>query len=448
MGNDESALPAGIVTLLDTDLYKLTMQCAVLKYFPDVCKYPRYELGDIQTNRLAAVTYGYTNRTPHMKLRRGAYKWLLEQMESKRNIPPISNQLLTLARTELANVRVTAEEREFLRQKCPYLNDAYITFLETFHLKPAEQIDIKFTPTQDTGSDDDEGDVEYIIKGLWLDTILYEIPLLALTSQAYFMFSDKDWDYKNQEEKAYRKGCTLLENGCVFSEFGSRRRRDHHTQDLVMKGLTRAAEEGKRQGWAGALSGTSNVHFAMKYGVPAVGTVAHEWYMAIAAITDDYENANELALKYWLGCFGEGVCIPAVTMSNVLDTNRNTRSLVSHLPIHSVHRLSWMPSKSQSQYRVSSLIHPLRLMLKFTLVSARTPVTRPTLSRWPGTSMMTRVSPIQKSSCSRILWISSTALSTRPSPKRQASSLHSALEHSSLVSLISTCSLSNANPYR
>ncbi|KAJ5981719.1 hypothetical protein N7522_013347 [Penicillium canescens] len=278
MGNDESALPAGIVTLLDTDLYKLTMQCAVLKYFPDV-----------------SVTYGYTNRTPHMKLRRGAYKWLLEQMD------------------KLVNVRVTAEEREFLRQKCPYLNDAYITFLETFHLKPAEQIDIKFTPTQDTGSDDDEGNVEYIIKGLWLDTILYEIPLLALTSQAYFMFSDKDWSYENQEEKAYRKGCTLLENGCVFSEFGSRRRRDYHTQDLVMKGLTRAAEEGKRQGWAGALSGTSNVHFAMKYGVPAVGTVAHEWYMTIAAITDDYENANELALKYWLGCFGEGVLGIALT---------------------------------------------------------------------------------------------------------------------------------------
>lgn len=30
------ALAEGIFSLLDTDLYKLTMQCAVLKYFPQV----------------------------------------------------------------------------------------------------------------------------------------------------------------------------------------------------------------------------------------------------------------------------------------------------------------------------------------------------------------------------------------------------------------------------
>ena len=30
-----SDLPEGIFSLLDTDLYKLTMQCAILKYLPD-----------------------------------------------------------------------------------------------------------------------------------------------------------------------------------------------------------------------------------------------------------------------------------------------------------------------------------------------------------------------------------------------------------------------------
>lgn len=260
--------------------------------------------------------------------------------------------------TELANVRVTPEERQFLRKKCPYLNEAYISFLATFQLKPTEQIEIKFTPTQDTGSDDDEGDVEYIVKGLWLDTILYEIPLLALTSQAYFMFSDKDWDHDNQEEKAFRKGCELLEYGCVFSEFGSRRRRDYHTHDLVMKGLMRAAEVGKKKGWKGVLSGTSNVHFAMKYDTNAVGTVAHEWYMGIAAITNDYENANELALKYWLGCFGEGVGHTSPIFR--LPANQN-RFSVSPSPTPSAHRHSWTPSASPSQSTQAPASAPLPL---------------------------------------------------------------------------------------
>lgn len=38
MGGATPTLPEGIFSLLDTDLYKLTMQCAILKYFPDVCK--------------------------------------------------------------------------------------------------------------------------------------------------------------------------------------------------------------------------------------------------------------------------------------------------------------------------------------------------------------------------------------------------------------------------
>jgi len=34
----DEPLPEGVFSLLDTDLYKLTMQCAILKYFPDVCE--------------------------------------------------------------------------------------------------------------------------------------------------------------------------------------------------------------------------------------------------------------------------------------------------------------------------------------------------------------------------------------------------------------------------
>ncbi|PGH28058.1 nicotinate phosphoribosyltransferase [Polytolypa hystricis UAMH7299] len=267
-----------ISSLLDTDLYKLTMQCAILKYFPD-----------------ADVTYFLTNRTPDMKFTRQAYNWLAKQVN------------------ELANISLTAEELEFLKRRCPYLNNAYLRYLSTFRFKPSEQIEISFTPVQDTWSESDIGDVKLKITGLWVETILYEIPLLALTSMAYFKWCDRDWDYEGQEESAFQKGVALLQGACTFSEFGTRRRRDYHTQELVMRGLMRAVEKSKQEGWKGIFSGTSNVHFAMVHDVHPVGTVAHEWYMGIAAITNDYENANELASRYWIGCFGEGVLGVALT---------------------------------------------------------------------------------------------------------------------------------------
>lgn len=170
-----------------------------------------------------------------------------------------------------------------------------------------------FQPIHDTGSDEDLGDFSIHTEGLWVDTILYEIPLLALVSEAYFKFCDKDWTYVGQVEKAYEKGARLLEEGCIVSEFGTRRRRDYHTQDIVLQGLRRAEADAARKGWKGKLSGTSNVHFAMKHGLLPIGTVAHEWFMGVAAITNNYEEANRIALEYWISTFGEGVLGIALT---------------------------------------------------------------------------------------------------------------------------------------
>ncbi|EDU50354.1 PncB Nicotinic acid phosphoribosyltransferase [Pyrenophora tritici-repentis] len=271
-------LPEGIISLLDTDLYKLTMQCCILKFFPDV-----------------SVTYSFTNRTPDKKLSRAAFKWLQAQVD------------------KLENVAVSDEELKFLKDNCPYLNAQYLHFLSTFRLKPSKQLKLSFEPASDTGSDSDQGDFYIHTEGLWLDTILYEIPLLALVSEAYFKFVETDWSHQGQVEKAYEKGRALLEKGCIFSEFGSRRRRDYHTQDLVLQGLRRAVDEGTKAGWKGKLSGTSNVHFAMKHGLVPIGTVAHEWFMGVAAITNSYENANEIALEYWTATFGAGVLSIALT---------------------------------------------------------------------------------------------------------------------------------------
>ncbi|KAF1841465.1 nicotinate phosphoribosyltransferase [Cucurbitaria berberidis CBS 394.84] len=278
MALESANLPEGIFSLLDTDLYKLTMQCCILRFFPDV-----------------SVTYGFTNRTPDKKLNRAAFRWLQAQVD------------------KLENIQVSADELKFLKNTCPYLNDQYLHFLSTFRLKPSKQIRLSFKPTNDTGADNDRGDFHIHTEGLWLDTILYEIPLLALVSEAYFKFVETDWSHAGQVNKAYQKGRSLLENGCIFSEFGSRRRRDYHTHDLVLRGLRRAADEGAKSGWKGKLTGTSNVHFAMKHDLLPIGTVAHEWFMGVAAITNQYENANEIALEYWTQTFGEGVLAIALT---------------------------------------------------------------------------------------------------------------------------------------
>jgi nicotinate phosphoribosyltransferase len=77
MASNTADLPEGIFSLLDTDLYKLTMQCCILKFFPDV-----------------SVTYGFTNRTPEKKLNRAAFRWLQGQVASMRAIhfidPPLT----------------------------------------------------------------------------------------------------------------------------------------------------------------------------------------------------------------------------------------------------------------------------------------------------------------------------------------------------------------------
>lgn len=277
--NSSSPYPEGVISFLDTDLYKLTMQCAVLKYFKDV-----------------PVTYKFTNRTPEKKLSRKAFLWLEDQVR------------------KLGNISLSTEELLYLKEHCHYLSPAYLEYLSEFRLRPRDQVVLHFLPVgEDTGAETDIGDLDIEVSGAWAETILYEIPLLALTSEAYFKFVEAEWTYEGQEELAFEKGMHLLEAGCVFSEFGTRRRRDYHTQALVFRGLTKASKEAEKRGFTGKLSGTSNVHLAMRFNIPPVGTVAHEWFMGTAAVVGNYRTATEEALCRWVGCYGEGVLGIALT---------------------------------------------------------------------------------------------------------------------------------------
>lgn len=210
---------------------------------------------------------------------------------------------------ELGNISLSEEEYRFLQTHCKYLSHEYLAFLRDFQLRPREQVSVKFHPDEELDDDAVTGSVDIKIEGSWSETILYEIPILALTSEAYFRFMDTDWNYDGQEELAFEKGMRLLEAGCITSEFGTRRRRDYHTQALVFRGLIKASKAAEGRGLSGKLSGTSNVHLAMRFGIPPVGTVAHEWFMGTAAIFNDYRQATELALSHWVSCFGANLAI-------------------------------------------------------------------------------------------------------------------------------------------
>ena len=210
----------------------------------------------------------------------------------------------------MRHLQITQEEVEWLQEACPHLSHSYLDFLKQFRFDPERHIVASFEPA---GADADLGDIHLGVEGLWTETTLYEVPLLALTSATYFRWMDQDWTHDDQEKKAYTKGMRLLKSGCVFGEYGTRRRRDYFTHELVVKGLVRARHDSGNAGFPGVMSGTSNVYLAMQYGLKPMGTVGHEWFMGIASLCGDYRASTMIALAYWLDCFGRDFWLIAPT---------------------------------------------------------------------------------------------------------------------------------------
>lgn len=250
-----------ISSLLDTDLYKLLMHAAVRKHFKGV-----------------PVVYVYTNRTPHMLLNAQAIDWIKHQVRA------------------LGDLRFSADEILYLRHNLPQLPDSYLDYLVDFRLDPTSQVIF-----HNSESNIREFGIE--VHGSWSQTILYEIPLLAIVSEAYFKFVDVDWTMAGQADRAAEKCRFLATNHCSFMEFGTRRRRSFETQNVVVKAIMECLCSLPTE-LARMCSGTSNVLLAKKYNLKPMGTVAHEWFMGVAAISGDYRNANAKAMEYWIDTFG------------------------------------------------------------------------------------------------------------------------------------------------
>lgn len=235
-------------SILDNDFYKFTMQCAVVKLFPNV-----------------EAKYKFINRGEH-------------------KFPEGFGKLLRNAVNNMAKLQLTKDEKSFLQRTCPYLNPAYIDFLEGYRYDPSE-IHIK-----------QEGeDLEVHVEGLWYRTILWEVPLLAMISELYYIATgQKSWDDEKIVQNTLEKVKLFNELGVKFAEFGTRRRHSYHVQRKVVHALETYNGH--------SFIGSSNVHMAMLYNTKPIGTHAHEWFMFHAA-EYGFKMANAMALEHWVDVY-------------------------------------------------------------------------------------------------------------------------------------------------
>lgn len=181
----------------------------------------------------------------------------------------------------MASLALTKVEKEFFSTNCPYLSPAYLDFLQGYRYDPAE---VKISQN---GSD-----VEVLVEGYWYRTILWEVPILCLISEIFYKLTNAQRISNGEITKRTSDKVDLYNRlGVTVAEFGTRRRHSYEVHDIVMKELTN--HKGK------SFVGTSNVHFAHKYGVKPIGTHAHEWFMFHGA-RYGFKIANSISLDRWV----------------------------------------------------------------------------------------------------------------------------------------------------
>lgn len=249
-----------ITSLLENDMYKFSMGQAIYHQFPT------YK---------TTWTFKCRNKDVHF---------------TKAMVKEIKHQI-----KEYCKLRFTEEELAFL-DSVPWIRGSYVDFLRLW--RPRYK-DFEISRKAKCG-------LFLEAKGTWLNTSLYEIPVLAIVNEVYFrMKYDYDELLASFKEKLADKIKYLIDGTYdigVFSEFGLRRRLSGEAQDLAVKLLC----ENNSKYHASKCVGTSNVYLAKKHGVTPVGTMAHEWIMCVGQGNHKHNPAysNWYALEAWVKEYG------------------------------------------------------------------------------------------------------------------------------------------------
>lgn len=236
--------------LFDTDIYKITMQYAVLRLFAG-----------------SQVEYDFINR---------------------RKTDILSDDLLKklqLIVNSVGDMKADTGEINHLRKHLPFLPDWYtLGWLKNFVPNP------KHVQISKEGIK---------VKGPWEEAIWWEVPLLYTISELFCAEKDAKDPLcleQNIKTETLKKIIRLSgEDPCQFMQFGTRRRRSYEIEDKVIQVM-------KNSGLPNFM-GVSNVHFAAKYDLKPMGTMGHEWIMAISALKS-LRYANRYAMEAWNEVYG------------------------------------------------------------------------------------------------------------------------------------------------
>jgi len=238
-----------IQSLLDTDLYKFTMMQVVLHHFPG-----------------AQVEYRFKCRTPGVDLRP--------------DLPAIEAEI-----TRLCSLRFRDDELIYLRG-LRFMKSDFVDFLALFHFSE------KYVCV---GAGEKPGEIEITVKGPWLHTIMYEIPLLAIVSELYFRRTQPRPDLAEGRRRLKAKiesaRAVEAELGFRISDFGTRRRFSRDWQEEVLQTFKREVPQ--------HFAGTSNVWFAMRNAMTPLGTMAHEYMQACQALGPRLRDSQTFAFDKW-----------------------------------------------------------------------------------------------------------------------------------------------------
>jgi len=140
-----------------------------------------------------------------------------------------------------------------------------------------------------------EGGIDIIIRGPWLHTILYEIPVLSIVSESYFRRTQPAPNFAEGLRRLQAKIDLVrtVESELEFriSDFGTRRRFSCDWQERVLQTLKREVPQ--------YFAGTSNVWFAMRNGLTPLGTLGHEYMQACQALGPRLRDSQTFAMDTW-----------------------------------------------------------------------------------------------------------------------------------------------------